>query len=381
MRTVLVTGAHGFVGRHVCAALARRDDVALRAVGRDTPRASLLAEARAADAIVHLAGVNRPADPAEFERVNAELTEQLCDAAAAGGRRPTLVLASSLHAAGDTSYGVSKRRAEHAVQRWAEAGGGRGVAFRLSNVFGKWCRPNYNSAVATFCHAIANGLPYDVHDPTRVVPLVYVDDVVDLLLGSLDAQDGSGAGAFRLAEGDPVYRVSLGDIVARVHAFRESRATLEVPDFADPFTAKLYPTYLSYLPTDAFAYDLTPRTDPRGTLAEFVKQPGFGQIFVSRTHPGITRGNHFHHTKTEKFLVLAGSGVVRFRRIGADEVLEYPVTGTDFRVVDIPPGYTHSIENVGGGEMVVLFWSSQVFDAARPDTYADDVLRPEMARA
>lgn len=378
MSAVLVTGAYGFIGRHVCAALERRPDVELRRAGRDTPRESLLADAASADVIVHLAGANRPPDPADFTRVNAELTEALCAAAAAGGRRPVLVLASSVHAAGDTAYGASKRRAEDAVRSWAEAGGGHGVAFRLSNVFGKWCRPGYNSAVATFCHSIANGLAYEVHDPERVVPLVYVDDVVESLLAVIAAPADD---AFRMCGVEPIHRVRLGDVVTRLLAFRASRTTLEVPDFADDFTAKLYPTFLSYLPTDAFAYELTQRTDPRGTLAEFVKQPGFGQIFVSRTHPGITRGNHFHHSKTEKFLVLEGSAVVRFRRIDDDRVIEYPVRGEDFRVVDIPPGYTHSIENVGDREMVVLFWSSEIFDPTRPDTYADAVLNAEAAHA
>ena len=375
MIEVLVTGAAGFVGRHLRVALERRPDVALHAADADTPPDTLLAYARTADVILHLAGANRPEDPADFARVNVDLTDAVCAAAAEGGRRPVLALTSSVHAGGDTPYGASKREAEERVRRWAEAGHGRGVAFRLSNVFGKWCRPRYNSAVATFCDAVANDLPFEVHDPAREVPLVYVDDVVDALLGVIDER--SEPPAFRFAEAGPVYRVTLGDIVARLQAFRASRETLVVPEFTDAFTAKLYPTYLSYLPTHGFAYDLTQRTDARGTLAEFVKHAGFGQIFVSRTHPGITRGNHFHHTKTEKFLVLEGESVVRFRRVDgvADEVLEYRIAGADFRVVDIPPGYAHSIENVGSGELVVLFWSSQIFDPARPDTFAEEVLR------
>jgi UDP-2-acetamido-2,6-beta-L-arabino-hexul-4-ose reductase len=369
---VVVTGAAGFIGRHVVLALRGRAGTTVEGFDVGDDRDALLAAVREADAVVHLAGVNRPKDPAEFRTGNADLTRAVSEAMAAGAPGRTFVLSSSIHAAGDTAYGASKREAETAVAEWAAAHGGRGAVLRLSNVFGKWCRPNYNSAVATFCHAIANGLPFTVNDPAAIVTLLYVDDAVAAILGALDAPPASGTSA--LLEPGPVRRIALGDLVALIESFREQRTSLRLPDFGDRFVVSLYATWLSYLPGADFAYGLTMHADPRGELAEWIKGPGFGQVFVSRTRPGITRGNHWHHTKTEKFLVVEGDAVVRFRRVDDGTVIEHPVSGREFRVVDIPPGYTHSIQNVGTADMICLFWASEIFDPARPDTTAEAVL-------
>ena len=360
---VLVTGAKGFIGHHVADALKRRGDEVF-AADRSTDEAQLREWALTADAVVHLAGANRPEDPAEFARVNRDLTARLVGLLEEAGAEATLVLSSSTQAEKENPYGVSKREAEAAVEAYA----GPKAIFRLPGVFGKESRPFYNTVVATFCHNVAHDEPNTVSDPSHEVAFVYIDDVVSSILAAVDRPVDR-------PEVTPVYRRTLGQLLAEIEGFRASRETLRVPDLSDRFLVSLYATYLSFLPKDAFAYNLTKREDARGSLAEFVKSDHFGQIFVSRTHPGVTRGDHFHHTKTEKFLVLEGEAIVRFRHAASDEVLEYPVNGEAYRVVDIPPGYTHSIENVGTEELVTLFWASEIFDPARPDTIYEKVIR------
>ena len=282
-------------------------------------------------------------------------------------RTPLLVLSSSTQAALDNPYGLSKRQAEDAVFDFGRETGASVFVFRLPGVFGKWCRPNYNSVVATFCHNIARDLPIAISDPAREIELVYIDDVVRAFIGIMDGRLPVSDGKYCLAE--PTYRISLGALAETIQGFRDSRVSLALPDMSDPFIRALYATYVSYLPADSFAYALTQRTDPRGELAELLKSPHIGQIFVSRTRPGITRGNHYHDTKVEKFVVLEGDAVIRFRHILGGDVIEYPVSGREFRVVDIPPGYTHSIENVGQNDLIVLFWADEIFDPDIPDTF------------
>ena len=370
MMRIAVTGAAGFVGRNLCAVLRRPDVILYPYDQADSPDA-LETALRAADVLFHLAGVNRPQHEEEFAVGNAGLTQHLCDRLRALGRAPKIILASSIQAELDNPYGRSKRAAEEALRAFCAETGAEGVAYRMSNLFGKWCRPNYNSVVATFCHHIARDLPIQVSDPARALDLTYIDDVMAAYLGELTAPARPG---FRVADPLPAVCVTLGALAEQLRAFRAHRATLLLADYAEPFVRRLYATYLSYLPEDDFAYTLPQHADARGSLAEFLKSPHGGQIFVSRTRPGVTRGNHFHHTKTEKFFVVAGEGIIRFRAIEGGEVLAYPVSGAEFRVVDIPPGYTHSIENVGDGEMVVLFWSSQLLDHDNPDTFALPVL-------
>jgi len=391
--TILVTGSAGFIGKHLMEALSRRPDV--RVFGYDVgSTAEELARALAeAEVIYHLAGVNRPRNPSEYQTGNAGFTQALCASLEALGRKPTIVLSSSIQAELDNPYGISKRQAERVLQVWSERTGGRCVIFRLRNVFGKWCRPNYNSVVATFCHNIAHELPISISDPNKELELVYIDDVVAALTAVLDegsrASDGrpadSGHGSYR--EVPRSFRIGLGALAEKIRSFRQSRQSLRLPSFADDFSRCLYATYLSYLEPADFAYNLDRKTDDRGYLAEFMKSEHFGQLFLSRTKPGITRGNHYHHTKAEKFLVVEGEAVIRFRSINPEnsgggtrdggrrtEVIEHRISGKDFRVVDIPPGYTHSIENVGKAEMVVLFWASEIFDPQKPDTVGLTVL-------
>lgn len=370
--SILVTGAQGFIGRHVCVELARHAGARVTQATRETDERELRERLLDADVVVHLAGANRPADPADFTRINVDLTKTVCDILLSAGRGALVILGSSTQAGNGTPYGESKLDAERVVETYARSGG-RGAVFRFPNVFGKWARPRYNSAVATFADAIAKGLPYEVHDPKRPVTLLHVSDAVAGIVRCIEAMPATGEMAW--PEVGPTHTVTLQDLVALLTSFRDARNNWHLPEVSQPFVRALHSTYLSYLPATGFAYDLVARSDNRGVLAEFVKASGLGQIFVSRTKPGVTRGNHWHETKVEKFLVVAGDAVIRFRPFMGDGCLEYPVSGTQLRVVDIPPGYVHSIENVGSDELITLFWANEPFDPDRPDTYACEVLR------
>jgi UDP-2-acetamido-2,6-beta-L-arabino-hexul-4-ose reductase len=362
---ILITGGGGFLGRNLIAHLRERKDIEIAISSREDSTGCLERLLLEADIIFHLAGVNRPQNQAEFEIGNTRLTEKICRFLQENGRSPKIIFSSSIQAELDNPYGASKAKAEIALRRFASETGATVRIFRLKNLFGKWCRPNYNSVTATFCHNIANDLPITISDPARKVELSYVDDVVSAFLAEIDKLDGSPDSVVEI----PVYRIQLGDLAGRIQAFHEMKSTLTLPDFSDRFNRALYATYLSHVPPQARPHNLEIKSDARGSLAEFIKQKSIGQVFVSRTKPGITRGNHYHHTKSEKFFVIEGDGLIRMRAIEGGPVDEYPVTGSEYRVIDIPPGFTHSITNIGAGEMVTLFWSSEIFDPNRPDTY------------
>lgn len=362
---VLVTGANGFVGRNLCVDLARREGLELFRYDVDSEPGELDVALRQADIIFHLAGVNRPQNPEEFSTGNTGLTDLICCKLIDLKRKPKIVLASSIQAALDNPYGASKRAAEDVLKNYADRTDASAVVHRFRNLFGKWCRPNYNSVTATFCHNIAHDLPIQISNPANVVDLTYIDDVVAALAAELSSSD---AGVFKMAEPLVSYQTTLGELAALIRSFRDQRKTLLLPDFSNPFVKALYSTYLTYLEPDDFAYTLDIKTDNRGSLAECIKTTSAGQIFISRTKPGITRGNHYHHTKTEKFIVVQGEALIRFRHITTDQVIEIRVRGEQYKVVDIPPGYTHSIENVGSDELVTLFWANEMFNPAKPDT-------------
>lgn len=369
----LITGAKGFIGRNLIAHLQREEDVQLLEYDVDNSEQELDAWLWECDGIFHLAGVNRPKHEEEFETGNADFTTEICTKLQNMGRQPPIVMTSSIQAKHDNPYGSSKRHAEMNLTDYAGKENASVAIYRLKNVFGKWCRPNYNSVVATFCHNIANDLPIQISDPSHELELVHIDDVITALVNTMqDLSDGKDIDIDSnriVLDNIPFHRVSLGDLAGRIQFFRDMQDTLQVPEFNARFNRQLYGTYLSYLPPNHWKYNLQIRSDDRGNLAEFVKSPHFGQIFVSRTRPGITRGNHYHHTKTEKFLVIQGEGTIRFRHIQGQEIIDIPVRGENYEPVEIPPGYTHSITNTGDDEMITLFWASEVFDPDHPDTF------------
>jgi UDP-2-acetamido-2,6-beta-L-arabino-hexul-4-ose reductase len=370
---ILVTGANGFIGKNLVVRLNELANITVSTFvrGDDMPRLPRLVAQ--ADVVVHLAGENRPADEAAFSQVNAGLTSALCEAIqqeyATTGRHVPLVLASSTQAERDNPYGRSKLAAEAAVKSLAQATGNPCVAFRLPGVFGKWCRPNYNSVVATFCHNLARDLPIQINDPEASVKLVYVDDVVNALLNVLEAPRPG----YSQAAVEPEYTITLGQLAAQIRAFADCRSTLMSERVGTGLVRALYATYVSYLPNEKFSYEVQQHADPRGVFVEMLKTPDSGQFSYFTAHPGITRGGHYHHTKTEKFLVIKGEALFRFRHLLTDELVELRTSGTTPQVVDTIPGWTHDITNVGDDEMVVMLWANENFDRQKPDTVASKV--------
>lgn len=370
MMTILITGSEGFVGMNLRVTLQQRQDIRLLFFDVNNDPAELYPLLNQADFVFHLAGVNRPQNLEDFTSGNTGLTDQICSYLVAQKRSVPLAITSSIQAGLNNAYGISKRGAEDVVFAYGRETGARVYVFRLPNVFGKWCRPNYNSAVATFCNNIAHGLPIQVNDPKVVMHLVYIDDVVQTLCNLLEGKEQKD-GNFNQVE--PVHSIALGEIVELITSFKESRDQRSIPNMADPFTKKLYATYLSYLPTDQFRYPLKMNADARGSFTEFIKTPDRGQVSVNISKPGITKGNHWHHTKNEKFLVVSGEGVIRFRKIGSSVIIKYDVSGDKLEVVDIPTGYTHNISNTGETDLVTVMWCNELFDQENPDTYFERV--------
>ncbi|HEV2209602.1 MAG TPA: NAD-dependent epimerase/dehydratase family protein [Verrucomicrobiae bacterium] len=367
MKALLVTGAAGFMGRNLCVALRRAGQYEVLELDMEHGPADLARLAARADLVFHLAGVNRPKEEREFTEGNVEFTRELCSHLTAAGRRAPLVLSSSIQAELDNPYGRSKRAAEDVVFDYHRQTGAPVYVYRFPNVFGKWSRPNYNTVVATFCHNIGRGLPVQVSNRQNVLHFVYIDDIVRAFV-ELANRAEHPAEASR-CELEPVYTISLGELHDLIVSFHENRRKSLVPDLSNPLIKYLYSTYVSFYETRDLAYPVELKTDERGWLFELVKSAAGGQIFVSRTKPGVTRGNHYHDSKLEKFCVIQGEGLIRFRHILGSEIVEYAVSDREIRIVDIPPGYTHSIENTGSGDMLTLFWANEIFDPQRPDTY------------
>ncbi len=318
------------------------------------------------DFVFHLAGVNRPKNPEEFMEGNFGFTSKLLDLLKRHGNKAPVIITSSIQAELDNPYGQSKKAGEEVVFSYGMEQGVPVYVYRLPNVFGKWCRPNYNSVVATFCYNIAYDLPIVVNDPTVQMQLVYIDDVVAELLRAMKGEPNR-KGRFCYVE--PVHQSALGHIADLIYSFRVGRGTLSIPDMGDAFTKKLYAAYLSYLPEDQFCYPLKMNVDQRGSFTEIFRTPERGQVSVNISRPGITKGNHWHHSKNEKFVVVSGKGVIRFRKVGEEKVLEYFVDSGNIKVVDIPTGYTHHIENLGDTDLITIMWASECFDPNKPDTY------------
>ena len=367
---ILITGANGFVGKNLIAELRNQGFNDLLTFDVDTAYELLDTFTQECDFVFHLAGVNRPKEQSEFMTGNFGFTSLLLDKLKHNQNKAPVLITSSTQAALDNPYGQSKKAGEDLIFAYGKENNVQVFVYRLPNVFGKWCLPNYNSAVATFCHNIANDLPIQVNDPNVSMILVYIDDVITSFINKL--KNGSDNDeAFESVE--PLHTILLGDIVKLIEGFKESRKSLLLPDLGDAFTKKLYSTYLSYLPEDKFSYLLKMNVDARGSFTEFIKSTDRGQVSVNVSKPGITKGNHWHHTKNEKFLVVSGIGVIRFRKINTDITTEYFVSGDKLEVVDIPVGYTHNIENLGQSDMVTVMWVNEVFDAAKPDTFFERV--------
>jgi UDP-2-acetamido-2,6-beta-L-arabino-hexul-4-ose reductase len=374
---ILITGAKGFIGRNLVAELNNIKEGKAKGYGLSadlnifeydmgTDPSLFDGFCRDADFVFHLAGVNRPKELGEFMEGNFGFTSVLLDALKRHGNNCPVMLASSIQAELDNPYGISKKAGEDLLFSYGREVGAEVLVYRFPNVFGKWCRPNYNSAVATFCNNVANGLPIQVNDRSVNMTLVYIDDVVRELISALEGKP------YRVGEfcSVPVeHKITLGEIVDLIYSFKESRGSLQVADLSDEFTKKLYSTYLSYLPVDSFSYPLKMNVDERGSFTEFLKSPDRGQVSINISKPGITKGQHWHHTKNEKFLVVSGRGVIRFRKIDEEKVYEYFVSGDKLEVVDIPVGYTHNIENLGNTDMVTVMWVNEVFDPEHPDTF------------
>jgi UDP-2-acetamido-2,6-beta-L-arabino-hexul-4-ose reductase len=366
---VLVTGAEGFIGRNLLCHLNERKDFEVVTFTKRNNPSELRELVKGADAICHLAGVNRPTNPEEFKTGNADLTEVLCQTVAGLNKPLPFILASSTQAASKNPYGESKRRAELLVQKAGENGELLPYVFRLPNVFGKWCKPNYNSAVATFCHNIVHGLPITVNDAAAPLKLVYIDDLVSAIVDVLDGNSQpDGAGVF--SEVRPVYTTTVGHVADMLKGFQCDRQALKIQPVGTGLHRALYATYVSYLPQENFSYSAPRHADARGVFVEMLKTESSGQFSFFTAHPGITRGGHYHHTKTEKFLVIKGTALYRFRNVMTGEAYELRTTGDESRIVDTAPGWVHDITNVGDDEMIVMLWANEVFDREKPDTYA-----------
>ena len=396
---ILITGAGGFVGRNLTAALQCIKDGKDRTrpdlqIGElylydiDTPAAVLDEACQKADFVIHMAGVNRPQNPEEFMQGNFGFTSTLLDKLKACGNTAPVVLSSSIQATCigryDSDYGRSKKAGEELLFAYGEETGAKVLVYRFPNLFGKWCRPNYNSAVATFCNNIANDLPIQVNDRAIGLELLYIDDLIEEMLDALEGKEHrcefDGVDTVMKAEGRycaaPVtHKVTLGEIVDLLEAFKAQPTTLQMPPIPTGSVAKkLYSTYLSYLPKEKVSFPLKMNVDDRGSFTELLRTADCGQISVNISKPGITKGQHWHHTKWEFFIVASGHGLIQMRKIGSDEVLNFEVSGEKIEAIHMLPGYTHNIINLSDTEdLVTVMWANEPFDPGHPDTFFEKV--------
>lgn len=372
-RTVLVTGARGFIGSNLVLQLKARPEIQVIAVTEELEFAAAVDKLGSGDIVFHLAGVNRPPSPDAFEAGNVDLTRTLCRLLIERRIAPTLVLSSSTQAALENPYGLSKRQAEEIVRNYAREASAQAVIYRLPNVFGKWARPNYNSVVATFCYNIANDLPIQINDPNASLSLLYVDDLMgawlELAAGAHPRKDGDLYG-----ELPRIFQSTVGELAETITAFKASRMSLVTEPVGEGLHRALHATYLSYLRPEQFSYPLTTHADPRGQFVEMLKTRDSGQVSFFTCRPGITRGGHYHHSKTEKFLVVRGHALFRFRHMATGETSQLETTDAKFEIVETVPGWTHDITNVGHEDMIVMLWANEIFDPSKPDTYQEPVL-------
>lgn len=366
---IVVTGSEGFIGKNLCLKLAEHGHENVQTINRKTSEPIAKSILKEADFVFHLAGVNRPDNPDEFKAGNANLTEWICGNLLDSGCCPPIVFASSIQATSDNPYGKSKLQAEQIVDGYAKASGARHWIYRLPNIFGKWARPNYNSVVATFCYNVAHELPISIHDENHSLTLGYIDDLLSsfLLLLSDDAPDAG------FVDMGPVYKTTVGELAATIKGIRRSRDTLITDRVGTGLRRALHATYLSYLPKEEFDYQLPVHGDARGDFVEFVKTQDSGQMSYFTALPGVTRGEHYHHSKTEKFLVIKGTARFGFHHIETDEKYGVDVEGGSGRVVETVPGWSHNVTNIGSEELIVMLWANEIFNPELPDTIAKKV--------
>ncbi len=379
---ILITGANGFVGKNLVSTLKNIKD------GKDKTRnidiediysydvdntiEDLKKYTGDCDFVFHLAGINRPKDISEFYQGNATFTETLCSLLEEHDNKSPILISSSIQASKDNDYGKSKKEGEEYLLNHGKKMDSKVYIYRLANLFGKWCRPNYNSVTATWCYNVANEKDIQINDPNVELPLCYIDDVVNEFINALEGNPTACKN--EIYEVIPVHYIKLGELADIIKSFKESRGTLNVPNMKEgSLEKKLYSTYLSYLPKDKFSYPLKMNTDQRGSFTEFLKTEEYGQVSVNVSKPGITKGQHWHHSKNEKFLVVSGKGLIQFRDIYSDEIIEYYVSGDKLEVIDIPTGYTHNIINIGESDMVTIMWANEKFNPEHPDTYYEEV--------
>ncbi|MEH6889054.1 capsular polysaccharide biosynthesis protein CapF [Bacillus sp. JJ864] len=367
---ILVTGAKGFLGKNLVAELRNRGYNNIFEFTKESDPTLLDKYTKECDFVFHLAGVNRPEDENEFMEGNAGFTSQLLELLKRHDNKAPVLITSSIQAEKDNPYGRSKKAGEELLFNYYKENDVKVYVYRLSNLFGKWSKPNYNTVVATFCHNIARGLDIQISNPDAELNLCYIDDVLEEFLRALE---------FNPTMQDDycvvpvIHTIKLGELAGLIKSFKESRTNLSIPNMEAALTKKLYSTYLSFLPEDAFSYDLKMNSDHRGSFTEFIRTSERGQVSINVSKSGITKGNHWHHTKNEKFLVVSGEGLIRFRKIDSDDIIEYRVSGEKLQVVDIPTGYTHSIVNVGENDLVTVMWANECFDPEKPDTYFVEV--------
>ena len=363
---ILVTGANGFIGKNLISGLNNRGYQEIYKVTRDTKKEDFERYTKNCDFVFHLAGINRTKEEKEFTEGNVDFISILLGLLEKHNNNAPILMTSSIQAEKDNPYGKSKEAAEELLFKYSKDMETGVFIYRLTNLFGKWGRPDYNSVVATFCHNISRDMDIQINDPDTNLKLSYIDDVVNEFI---NAMNGLGSKDGRFYKVPISYNIKIKDLGYLIRSFKDSRNNLFLPDMGDEFTKKLYSTYLSYLPEDSFAYDLKMNVDNRGSFTEFLKTEERGQVSINISKAGIIKGNHWHHTKNEKFLVISGEGIIKFRKIDSDKILEYRVSGEKLEVVDIPTGYTHCIVNIGDVDLVTVMWANEIFDPENPDTY------------
>nr|WP_225942178.1 NAD-dependent epimerase/dehydratase family protein [Sporosarcina limicola] len=367
----MVTGAGGFLGKNLVAELKNQGYEDLLLYTRSQTLKDLEEYTKKCDFVYHLAGVNRPRNKEEFMDGNYGFTSELLNLLKKHNNESPILITSSIQAERDNLYGKSKKAGEDLILDYSKETGVKVYVYRLPNLFGKWSKPNYNTVVATYCHSIARDLDIQVTNPEAELTLCYIDDVLEEFVNALK---GSPTKSDNYCTVQTLYSIKLGKLAELIKGFKDSRSTLSIPNMEDALTKKLYSTYLSFLPEDQFSYDLKMNVDNRGSFTEFIRTPERGQVSVNVSKPGITKGNHWHHTKNEKFLVVSGEGLIRFRKIDTEDIIEYKVNGNNLTVVDIPTGYTHSIVNVGETDLVTVMWVNECFNPDKPDTIFLEVL-------